>query len=520
MDEDLTHTIGGVADGDGTTATYYNFYRTGAAAWAWEKLAMPYRWTSAGYIQYDASGTMTEGQANRWYNSYLLFTNLSGEAGFMIIPGRGEFSSLAAAQAESIGTFSFAGLGIAEFVVAYQFTWSTNNSYSTKGKCRLAATPKHVDVSVVTTAVAAISADHNSLSGIQGGSSTERYHLLQTQHDGQWDALGAGAAVEAGSKLKVAGHAYIVQYAVGAGGAAKTIDWSNGNEQTITLDSDCTLTFTNGKAGGRYVLVFTQDGTGGWAIAWPGTVVWSGGIEPTLDTDPAGISLIAFYYDGSNYIGAGANAAAAANGMPEVPLAVIHGGTGKMAITNGQILVGNGAGGFTAVAAPAATGQVLSGNLGIDGKVEWASVRSLTPPATCLVYMASDDVVNMSEEVSIVFDAEVFDDFDMHDSGTHPERVTIPDGHAGIYVVTAGLGWGASGAAVGLLATRIYLNGTMVFQTANGLSYDLEGNGTVTYQMKLEEGDYLELRCYSRTTFTVDLKAGPYKTYLFLTQVI
>jgi hypothetical protein len=98
--------------------------------------------------------------------------------------------------------------------------------------------------------------------------------------------------------------------------------------------------------------------------------------------------------------------------------------------------------------------------------------------------------------------------------------VTIPAGHSGTYVITAGIGWGPSGAAVGLLALRLYKNGTMAFQTAGGLSYDLEGNQVTTYQMKLAAGDYLELRCYVATTYTVQVKGGVYRTFLYATQVI
>jgi hypothetical protein len=521
LDEDLSHTVALLADGDGATANYWIFYRSAASTWLWEKLAMPYRWTNAGYIQYDASGTMTQGQANKYYNTYLLYTNLSGEAGFLIVHGRAEFSSLATAQAEVASDFSWAGLGIAEFVLAWQFTWATSNAYNTKGKCRLAATPKHLDVSIVTTAVASILADHNHLAGLQGGAPDEYYHLTALRDGGQWDALGAGVAVEAGSALKIAGHAYIVQYDAGDSGAAKEIDWQDGNEQILRLTDDVELTFVNPKAGARYVLRFKQDASGGRTVAWPASVVWSGGIAGVIDTAIDALSLIAFYYDGTVYIAAGANAAAASQGMPEVPLAVLHGGTGRSAIADGELFAGDVSLGMSVVPAPTASGQVLTANTGISRKMEWSS--SPLTRATCAVYLSSDTVANDSTELQVEFDAEEWDAYGMHDNGVNPKRVTIPAGYAGVYVVSAGIGWGGQQAIGGEYYTRVYKNGSLVAECADAWTY-IAGGQTVapsnlTTILTLAVGDYLELRGYKKVGFTIAVYGGAYRTYLHVAQV-
>ncbi len=121
--------------------------------------------------------------------------------------------------------------------------------------------------------------------------------------------LGLGVAAESGANaavLKMAGTYYGVPVDDGNSSAAKTIDWATGNEHKLTLTSAvCTLTFSNPKTGGRYVLELVQDATGGRAVVWPGTVIWNNGIPPSLTAVAGGIDLIAFYYDGTNYIGAG-----------------------------------------------------------------------------------------------------------------------------------------------------------------------------------------------------------------------
>jgi hypothetical protein len=68
----------------------------------------------------------------------------------------------------------------------------------------------------------------------------------------------------------------------GNSGAAKTIDWNDGNEQLCTLTGNVTFTLSNPGDGGRYVLVLLQDGTGGRTVTWPAAVKWPAGAAPTI----------------------------------------------------------------------------------------------------------------------------------------------------------------------------------------------------------------------------------------------
>jgi hypothetical protein len=44
---------------------------------------------------------------------------------------------------------------------------------------------------------------------------------------------------------------------------------------------------------------------GGWTVAWPGSVKWSGGAAPTL-SGSGKTDLIAFFFDGTNYFASAA----------------------------------------------------------------------------------------------------------------------------------------------------------------------------------------------------------------------
>lgn len=75
-------------------------------------------------------------------------------------------------------------------------------------------------------------------------------------------------------------------YAHGTTGGAKTIDLTNGNIQTITLNAATTFAFSNppasGKAGSLTLII--NQGTTAYAVTWPSSVDWSGGSAPDLST--------------------------------------------------------------------------------------------------------------------------------------------------------------------------------------------------------------------------------------------
>ncbi len=86
------------------------------------------------------------------------------------------------------------------------------------------------------------------------------------------------------------------EYAAGSSSTALTVDWANGLSQTVTMTGNCVLTLSNPRAGERYTLVLTQDGTGSRTMTWPAAVKWAGGTPPTLSTTAAKIDRITLQY--------------------------------------------------------------------------------------------------------------------------------------------------------------------------------------------------------------------------------
>ena len=88
-----------------------------------------------------------------------------------------------------------------------------------------------------------------------------------------------------------------------ASGTAKTVDWTAGQKQKLTLTGNCTLSFTAPSGVGNFLLKILQDATGGRTVAWPANVKWAGGAPPTLTTAANAVDIVSLYYDGTDYYG-------------------------------------------------------------------------------------------------------------------------------------------------------------------------------------------------------------------------
>jgi hypothetical protein len=93
------------------------------------------------------------------------------------------------------------------------------------------------------------------------------------------------------------------EYLNGNSGTSKTIDWSNGQKQSVTMTASCTFTFGAPAGPSNLVLRCVQDATGGRVATWPSTVYAPGGKTSglILSTGANQIDLVSMYYNGTNY---------------------------------------------------------------------------------------------------------------------------------------------------------------------------------------------------------------------------
>ena len=87
---------------------------------------------------------------------------------------------------------------------------------------------------------------------------------------------------------------------------AATIAWDMalGPSTRVTLGGNRTLGApTNAIAGQAYHLRVIQDGTGGRTLAYNAVFKWPGGVAPTVASGIGDVSLLVFYFDGTNFLG-------------------------------------------------------------------------------------------------------------------------------------------------------------------------------------------------------------------------
>lgn len=69
----------------------------------------------------------------------------------------------------------------------------------------------------------------------------------------------------------------------------------------LTLTTNCSFTLPSPVAGQSFTLIIRQGGSGGNAVNWPGSVIWPGGIEPTLSTSVGAVDIIGFFASNATY---------------------------------------------------------------------------------------------------------------------------------------------------------------------------------------------------------------------------
>lgn len=163
----------------------------------------------------------------------------------------------------------------------------------------------------VTAAQAGAASSPHAIDGAEHTGALDHGGLSGLADDDHAQYLPTSGARAMGGDLALGDHAltgvkqaqFQTEVNNGDSGAAKTIDWTAGNKQRITLTAVCILTFTAPGGPANLMFKFVQDATGGRTVTWPVAVLWPGGTAPTLSTGAGAVDLVALYYDGTSYYG-------------------------------------------------------------------------------------------------------------------------------------------------------------------------------------------------------------------------
>ena len=128
-----------------------------------------------------------------------------------------------------------------------------------------------------------------------------RSDLKQLQYyDGAaWQSLGIGVGVV----TEMTGYKGFDQVTLTN---AATITWNGDTQQVaiVMLSGNRTLgSLSNKHAGGTYILIVKQDGTGGRTLAYHATYKFPGGAVPVVAAGANDVSILTFVSDGTNLYG-------------------------------------------------------------------------------------------------------------------------------------------------------------------------------------------------------------------------
>jgi hypothetical protein len=117
----------------------------------------------------------------------------------------------------------------------------------------------------------------------------------------------SGTTGVATSNLTLTGNYTESVVVIGSSGTTQTLSLTNGTFQTVTLTGNCTFTMPTATAGQSFLLIATQDATGGRTATFTG-VKWPGGTAPTITTTASGIDILTFLANGTSWFGSAAQA--------------------------------------------------------------------------------------------------------------------------------------------------------------------------------------------------------------------
>mgnify|MGYP003651626902 CR=1 FL=1 len=83
---------------------------------------------------------------------------------------------------------------------------------------------------------------------------------------------------------------------------AITVSLANGTVQNLTLTGSATITMPTAVAGKSFIMILSQDGTGGRTVTWS-TVVWPSATAPTITSTASKKDIYSFFSDGTSWYG-------------------------------------------------------------------------------------------------------------------------------------------------------------------------------------------------------------------------
>ena len=195
------------------------------------------------------------------------------------------------------------------------------------------------------------------------------------------------------------------------------------------------------------------------------------------------------------------------------------GGTsGTVTVTNsmataidakGDLIAGTGADTFARLAV-GTNGFILTADSAEATGIKWAAAASGSTFAGCSMYNSSSYTIANATNTNLTFNTELYDTDAYHSTSTNTDRITIPSGKAGKYLITAAFAW--EGNSSGERSLRLMKNNSTTdnYNRVWAGFGNAAGNTTMVISRIVDaaEGDYFTLRAYQSSGGNLTLYSG------------
>ena len=171
--------------------------------------------------------------------------------------------------------------------------------------------------------------------------------------------------------------------------------------------------------------------------------------------------------------------------------------------TNGDLVYGTGSSVITRLGI-GSSNQVLTVTGGVP---VWATPSAGTPTFVgCSLYKSANQSITTGTDTTVTFNTESYDTDGFHDNTTNSERITIPTGKGGKYLITAKTTYASN--TTGIRGIYLYKNAA-VFLTYNVQpAFTGECNTLLSYVVSLTAGDYIYFQTYQTSGGALNLNGG------------
>jgi len=152
-------------------------------------------------------------------------------------------------------------------------------------------------------------------------------------------------------------------------------------------------------------------------------------------------------------------------------------------------------------------GQVLTVATGATAP-EWKTPTASSPTFVgCSLYKSANASITNATDTTVTFNSENYDTDGFHDTTTNAERITIPAGKGGKYLITAKITYASN--TTGIRGIYLYKNAA-VFLTYNSGNLQVSGecNVLLSYVVSLNATDYVYFQTYQNSGGALNLNGG------------